>query len=302
MVRIYQKPALDFVQQLQLLLDRGLEVGDTDTVISQLSSISYFRLSAYWYTFRARDPKGVVTDKFVSGTSFDDVIALYEFDRSLRLLLFDAIERVEIHIRSSISYELSHAYGVFAHTDASNFHSKFKHQLWLDKINSEASRSKDACIKHYKKVYEGFPKLPIWVVTEIMSLGSLSLCYKGLINSDKRKIADKFDVHNKRLADWLHIMTYIRNVCAHHSRLWNRELAIRPEKSKLKEWNAPITPKNDRIFYVLLMLRYLLKSNHEGDAWCKRCNNLIEPFVQDDNCRRVAMGLPENWVNHPVWK
>jgi len=301
MPETYQKPALTFSDQLALLQTRGLIINDPAHALTQLSTISYYRLSAYWYPFRIRDEHGNVTNDFIADTSFDDVINLYEFDRQLRSLVTDAIERVEVYIRTLITYHLGHTYGAFGHTDPANFHPNFRHAQWLTKLEVEAGRSSDAFITHYKNKYAGFPTLPIWVITEVMSLGSLSFCYKGLMHTDKKAISGKLNIHHKRLADWLHKLTYIRNVCAHHSRLWNRELSIRPESSRAPEWNPPVTPRNDRIFYILLMLRYLLKTTNNGDSWCQQCNELLEPLAQNGKLR-AAMGMPDNWKEHPLWK
>lgn len=301
MLETYQKSALTFEQQLKLLGERGLIINDYGHAMLQLGTISYFRLSAYWYPLRFRDEHEYVTSDFIEGANFDDVISLYEFDRQLRLLVTDAIERIEVYIRTLISYHLSHEYGAFGHTDPANFHPQFNHAQWLGKLEEEAARSSDAFIAHYKNKYTGFPTLPIWVITEVMSLGSLSFCYQGLKHDDKRVISNKLGLHHMCLRDWLHTLTYIRNVCAHHSRLWNRELAIRPQRPRSAEWNAPVTPRNDRIFYILLMLRHLLKTTNNGDSWCLQCNELLEPIVNDGKWR-AAMGVPENWKEHPLWK
>lgn len=301
MLEQYQKPAVSFTDQLELLKSRGLVVDDEPLAISQLSSISYYRLSAYWYPYRERDENGSVGDNFVQNTSFGDVINLYEFDRHLRLLVIDALERIEVYVRTLISYQLAHAYGAFGHNDPSNFHPSFKHAKWLAKLSREAERSSDAFIAHYKNKYAGFPQLPIWMITEVMSLGSLSFGYKGLKHTDKKAISNQLGLHHKCLADWLHKLTYIRNVCAHHSRLWNRELSLRPSRPRDAHWNAPFTPRNDRVFYVLLMLRYLLKTTSNGSHWCQRCNELLEPVAAVDQWR-IAMGMPENWQEHPLWQ
>ncbi len=301
MTEAYQKPALTFDKQLEHLKNHGLIISDHDSALLQLSTISYYRLSAYWYPFRQRDEDGNIISKFIEDTSFDDVINLYVFDRHLRLLVLDTIERIEIYIRTLITYHIGHTYGAFGHVDPANFHPKFDHAQWLSKLEDETSRSSDAFVIHYQNKYLGFPTLPIWMTTEVMSLGSLSFCYKGLKHDDKRVVSNKLGLHHKRLEDWLHKLTYIRNVCAHHSRLWNRELAIRPESSRLPEWTPPLTSRNDRIFYILLILRYLLKTTKNGDNWCAKCNELIKPIVKNDKWR-LAMGMPENWKEHPIWK
>ena len=280
----YQKPALTFADQLAKLEQRGMVIEHRDLALEQLACISYYRLSAYWYPFRQWDKQGNTTNQFNPGTTFSQVIELYEFDRHLRLLVLDAIERIEIAIRTQFTYHLAHKYGAFAHIDPSHFHPEFKHAEWLAKLQKEVERSKDAFIQHYQQKYHGFPTVPIWMLTEVMSLGSLSVGYNGLQNNkklgveDKKAVADRFKIHHKRLVGWLHTLTYIRNVCAHHSRLWNRELAIRDDKSKEEFWLPPMTPRNDRVYYILLILRCLMRPLGNGDAWATDVTNLLEPI------------------------
>lgn len=307
MPELYNKPALSFDEQLQKLEAHGMVIGDRASALKHLSTISYYRLSGYWYPFRQRDGQGKVTSQFNEGISFEQVLELYEFDRQLRSLVLDAIERVEVAIRTQITYHMAHTYGAFAHTDHRNFHPGFDHASWLSKLEYETTRSSDEFIRHFKNKYKGYPAIPVWMLTEVMSLGALSFFYKGLQNNqkagieDKKAVAQHFNIHHKRLGNWLHILTYVRNICAHHSRLWNRELAIRPDQNKAAEWSSPITPRNDRIFYILLMLRHLLRGTGNGDIWAKETTDLLETIVIDKRWR-AAMGIPENWKEHPVWK
>lgn len=280
---------------------------DPASALNQLASISYYRLSGYWFPFRVRNEFGNVTSQFEPETYFDSVIELYEFDRKLRVLVLDAIERVEVAIRTQFTYHIGHTYGAFGHANAQNFHPGFNHRSWLQKLEGETSRSSDEFINHFKRKYQGFPTIPIWMLTEVMSLGALSFGYKGLINNqrdgieDKKAIAQYFNLHYKRLGDWLHTLTYVRNICAHHSRLWNRELAIKPDKVKEQVWLPPITPRNNRIFYILLMLRHLLRATGNGEDWASSINELLLPFAEQKRWR-ASMGLPKNWREHPLWR
>lgn len=301
MGKIYNKPSLTFEEQLNKLESRGLIIPNHDIAKQHLSTISYYRLSAYCYPYRMRLPNGNITSEFIPDTLFSDIIALYEFDRHLRILMIDAIERIEIHLRTSVTYHLGHKYGSFGYTEPKNFHPKFEHDHWLSKLKNEVKRSRDEFVNHFKKNYIGFPELPIWMMTELMTLGSLSFCYRGMSHEDKRAISAPLGIHYKTLGDWLHKITYIRNVCSHHGRLWNRELAIRPEtRSPDKNWHPPITPRNDRIFYILLILRYLLKQTNSSNEWKVACEKLIKPFSTKAQWR-AAMGVPENWEEHPLW-
>ena len=187
----------------------------------------------------------MISDSFKEGVHLNEVMKLYEFDRDLRLLVMDAIERIEVHVRSLFAYRMGHQYGAFGHTDSANFQPNFKLTEWLRKIEDVTRRNlgKEEFINHYNDKYTGFPTLPVWMVTEVMSLGSLSVGYRGLKRKDKKFISDEFAPNTSCLASWFHSLTYIRNICSHHGRLWNRELAIRPSRLRNIVWNPPMTPR-----------------------------------------------------------
>lgn len=295
----YAKPAVTIQDQLNILLARGLVVTDQQLAISKLQSISYYRLSGYLYPFRIRS-NGQVLDSFILGTTLDQMLELYEFDRHLRLLILDAIERVEVAIRTRLTYNFSCTYGPFGHVNPANFHPKFDHIAWTAEIHKETNCSGDEFIKRYAQKYDRFPSIPLWMLTEVMSLGGLSHLYKGLNHNDKRLVYGYFNVPHKRLEDWMHKLTYIRNVCAHHSRPWNRKLAVRPDIIKDANWQQPITPRNDRIFYILLILRSLLLATGNGKGWVAQVNQLLAP-IANNNQFRLSMVIPPNWLQHPIW-
>lgn len=301
MLGAYEKPPFTFDQQLEHLSARGLIMDDRDYAVSKLKTISYYRLRAYCLPFRVREDRAGVTGRFVPGARFEEIIKLYEFDRRLRLMVMDAIERVEVYVRTLVTHRLGHEYGTFGHADASNFHPRFKHAAWLEKIKKEARRSGDVFIDHYRSKYSGFPLLPIWMTTEVMSLGNLSFAYKGLKGVDKKAIYGQLGLRDNRLGDWLHQLTYIRNVCAHHGRLWNRKFPIRPAAVRDPDWNPPVTPRNDRVFFVLLVLRCLLKAMDNEDRWREQVAGLIEPIAREKRFL-LSMGMPADWRNHPIWR
>ncbi|MBF0213346.1 MAG: Abi family protein [Magnetococcales bacterium] len=301
MAKTYTKLPLSFDEQLNLLAFRGLTIDDRAQAREALATVSYYRLSAYWHPFRVRDASGNATNQFELGSHFSDVITLYEFDRQLRLVVMDAMERVEVAIRTQATYRLAHTYGTFAHTDPGNFQSGFLHANWLAGIENEVQRSKEQFIHHFQQTYLGFPTLPIWMATEVMSMGALSLLYKWMKNPDRKAISEHFNTHHMRFGSNLHTLTYIRNICAHHSRLWNREFAIPPHVSRHPHWQPPVTPRHDRLFYVLLVLRQLLSAMGTGEPWQQLCSDLIAPIAANDRWRK-AMGMPEDWEDHMLWK
>jgi abortive infection bacteriophage resistance protein len=213
----------------------------------------------------------------------------------------DAIERVEVGLRTSATYHLSHAFGPYAHCDPAHFRSKFKHAEWLLKARQEAKSSQEVFVEHFQEKYDGFPDLPLWMATEILPFGGLSRLYSGMLASQQRPVAAEYGVHHAVLHSWLHTLNYIRNLCAHHARLWNRELAVGPEVPRHDPlWRPPITPTNRRVFFVLLILRQMMARQHEGRHWQQRVTDLITSSDLSSASRR-AMGLPTNWLSHPLW-
>lgn len=125
------------------------------------------------------------------------------------------------------------------------------------------------------------------MLTEIISFGQLSLFYKYLKSEDKRKISEHFKLNYKTLEKWLHVLNHIRNICAHHSRVWNKKLTIKPPKYKKSD--VP----NDRIFYILLMLYYLLKEIKRNSNWKDKIIDLIKPIVKKYDWTSRSMGIPD---------
>jgi abortive infection bacteriophage resistance protein len=296
----FAKQALSYADQIALLEHRGMVVADHQAAEATLSRVNFYRLSAYWYPFRMPAGTGSTPSTLAPGTTFESVLALYDFDRKLRLLVLDALERVEVAMRTAVTYHLGMTYGAFGHENQSNFHHGFDHATWLAHLHTETYRSSDAFVSHYQQKYLGFPSMPIWMMTEVISLGSLSRMFKGMSNTDKQTIAAPLNIQQKRLQDWLHVLTYVRNVCAHHSRLWNRTLAIRPSAMSEPEWNNPLLPRLDRIFCILLILRYMMRQTGNGTTWRDQCNALLQPIAANTVWRN-AMGMSLGWQTHPFW-
>lgn len=291
----FTKPVLTLDEQLDRLAERGLHISDRAHAFHTLERISYYRLSGYWIPLKRPD------DTFQPGADFETALTLYEFDRRLRLSVLDAIERAEIALRTSATYQLAHRYGPFGHTVPDNFSPQFRHDTWQQGIEREAARSTELFANLYQQKYAGFPRLPLWMATELISLGALSFLYSGMKRPDQDRLASPYGIQPVVLRSWLHTLTYIRNVCAHHSRLWNRVLAVPPELPRRRpEWQPPKVPHNDRLWVILLILRQLMTHHHQGVDWQTDVERLIEPLAVEPRWRR-AMGLPDDWREHSLW-
>jgi len=168
----YSKPPLSYEQQISLLESRGLIIQSKEKARHILRRISYYRLSAYCIPFQS------AKDCFIENTTIEDIVTLYNFDHNLRIIIFESIQKVEIFLRTLITYHLAHKYGAFGYTDQKNLTPKFKDkQKWVnylnDVLNDVLSRSKEIFIYHYKTKYDESKHFPIWIVTEVISFGAL---------------------------------------------------------------------------------------------------------------------------------
>jgi abortive infection bacteriophage resistance protein len=291
----YSKPPKTFSQQVALLEARGLTIEDRALAEETLARINYYRLSAYWHPFKRAD------DTFESGASFSQAVDYYEFDRALRSAVMRMLEQVEIHLRCAISYQIAHTHGPMAHEDPNLFERSFEHESWLRDLHEETRRSREVFVRHFQGKYEGFPALPVWMASELMSFGTLSRLFKGLLRQDQRAIAGVMGIHPTVLASWMHTLVYVRNLCAHHSRLWNRHLAIAPFIPKHDpRWIGPLVPDANSVFCVLCMLRQLSLDYPQSDGWGLQLFRLLES-IDSEPGRLTAMGVPVGWRAHPLW-
>ena len=219
-MKSFNKPAKTFAEQIELLKARGMQFANEQEAQFYLEQINYYRLGAYWLPFEYTHSPHC----FKPETSFEQVLELYVFDRELRLLILDAIERLEVAVRTRFAYELAHRHGCHAYLQGQYFKPTFRWQSLLESLKTEVSRADEVFIEHYKRTYDDPELPPIWATCEVMSFGQLSKWYQLLAPIQTRKaISSHFDCDEKQFEGLLQHFVYLRNTCAHHSRLWNRK-------------------------------------------------------------------------------
>jgi abortive infection bacteriophage resistance protein len=293
----YTKPFLSYESQIALLKSRGMKFDDENKALHLLKNISYHRFCGYWYPLLV-DKKNHI---FKSNTNFETAFNLYKFDRELRKLIISELEKIEVAVRSEMAYLLSMTYGVFWMEDESLFANPAIHQAMLDKVNDELSRSDDDFILSFKFQHSN-PMPPSFMSVEITSFGTLLRLYNNLLPGKmKNDIAKIFGLSDSVFASWLHNIISIRNICAHHERLWNRQLRIQPLFPRKPQftWLTDKTIGNSRLFYTFSMIIYLLNIISPKHTFKQKLENL---FLKYPNVDRAAMGFPTNWQSEPLWK
>jgi len=269
----YSKPFLTITEQIEQLKSRGMYFEDEDKARYYLENLNYYRLSAYWLPFELNHQ----SHTFKDGTTFERVLELYIFDRELRLLMLDAIERVEVSVRSRFAYEISQKYGSHPHLNESIFKSLPHYKKTLSKLKSEIDRSKEPFIRHFKEKYsEEFP--PIWASVELMTLGQVSNWFSLVkLRQDRQLIAKYYGLDEKVIASFLHHLTIIRNICAHHSVLWNKKLTLEfvIPKEMQDKFNAN---EKRKLFNTFVMLEYLMDKISSNHHWRERLEALVDKY------------------------
>ncbi|SHJ61903.1 Abortive infection bacteriophage resistance protein [Reichenbachiella agariperforans] len=267
-----------------------------------LANISYYRLKGYWWDMQLDFSK----HKFHPNSYFEDVIDRYNFDRHLRLILFDAIERIEIALRTQMIYHLSLSYGSLWYQDANLFPNTIIHAKNLTSLMKEFGYSQEVFIVDHKRRFPNDDP-ESWKLLEIASLGTLSKIYKSLGHHlpEKAKIANGLglNLHNE-LSSWLEAIVYVRNIIAHHSRLWSRNMVKRPVESirnpKGNWFDKPLDPlQTKRPFLIISTMIYLcdkVTPNHQVKS------KIIKLIQENPTIQIHKLGFLKDWDKTTLWK
>lgn len=295
----YPKTWLSISDQLQQLEERGLVINDPDGAANFLRHINYYRFTGYGLAFEK--PRHT----YLPGTTFEQVREAYEFDRILRDLVTESLEVIELDLRTVIAHTFGEIHGPFGHTRSNRFYRQTEHPDWLSKLQGEAKRSRELFIDHYKATYQEYPDLPIWVATEIMSFGALSRMLQAMTKPDQKRVASRYRLQPLTLASCVHHLVYVRNLCAHHSRIWDRIWAIKPDLPAGKLWSPPILPDNTQLFASLMLQSALLQQVPAEQKFVQNWRQSIQSLINSSSptCPdpRSKMGLPADWDQHPSW-
>lgn len=296
----YEKPPLSFEAQAYQPLGRGLEA-DRAELIERLQAVNYYRLSGYLYPFR-----DLPSHCFLPNTTLEKVWRRYVFDRQLRVLVMDVIERIEISVKTQIAYQMAmHYRDPFAYTDTHNLSklNAYDFGVLLSKTRLDNLRSHEHFVGHFRRQYgDCHSHLPIWMAVEVMTFGTMLTLYRGIDSAIKRAIVADYGVPFQVFESWLLCINVIRNICAHYGRLWNRVLGVKPKilhARKYPDWHNPVCVGNEKMFCVLTILRYLLKRIAPQSKWRNRLQNLLASYP-DIPLRQ--MGFAENWRECPIWR
>ena len=294
----FQKPYTNPFDLVNLLKSRGLTVCDESKATHYLEHIGYYRLSAYMYPL-LQTPKE--QHRYKPGSTFDQVMMLYRFDKKLRLLIFNEIEKIEVAVRSVIINTGCEITGnPFWITDAANFVDSNKFRRTMGLIDDELRRSREDFIVHFQQTYsDAYP--PAWMLAEILPFGVITNIYSNIrSNQLKKRVAQKLGLQVAPFESWLTIVALTRNSCCHHARVWNKHNTIRPMSPNRVNYDWITLPTDPlRIYFNLCIIKYFLNIISPQNDMTAKLTSLLSAFPEIDT---VAMGFPQNWNTENLWR
>lgn len=323
----YTKQWLTLEQQVEQLVKRGLEVDDRQRAVTLLRSVGYYRLTGYLYPFLQSeqyvDDDGRthtrVLRKYRAKTALHHAEDIINFDRKLRMLVMEGVERIEVAVRMQVGYILGRS-SAFAHEDPACFDDSFtnpvtdsrdpapsRHVQWLQRVKERRDSSDEQFVAHFREKYDD--RMPVWALTELLEMGHLSILYRGMLQKDAEELAAVFGVPKKKMmASWLASLNYVRNVAAHHARLFNRQLQNAPSRPTvgavpaLDHLRVTDLPKQDFGTYnALAIIAYLLQSIESEATWSRQLANVLKEFPKSHALIIQSMGVPEGWDLLELW-
>ena len=295
--KIFDKPALNIDEKINLLKKRWLIFENRKESKHDLQHIWYFRMTGYFKFFQNK-----VNNEFINWTTFKQVLDLYIFDRKLRLLTLDAIEKIEVSLKANISDYMSERYWVFWYLDKKlfNIDNNKIYKGFIDIINDKQQKSSAIFIKEYFNKYDE-NYLPCWMLFEELTIWELSNIYRILKTDIKQSISDNYWLYQLDLQIWAQLLVNVRNISAHHSRLWNKEYVVKPRRKDKVLWKKYSTFINNinwwkevipNYYNVALIINYLLKHINKKLDWL---DDLEKLFNEYSLIEKEKMWFKNNW-------
>lgn len=297
----YPKQILDINQQIQSYVDAGMTIPSRDEAIAALETVGYYRLRGYCYHLYDNETK-----KYQDGTSFSDVLKLYEFDTELSHLLFSASTAIEVSLRVRLSEALLQTYNdPLALYDPAGFRDKSLYWRNLGTLSGEIARSNDVFIKHNFDRHEGM--IPVWATVEIMSFGNISMTIKNL-KTGKGSAAQKLLSHYRYMSkkgnqvtpslqmftSWTQAVSVLRNICAHNGRIYNRAINTHAQIPAVDIPNNQ--GRYSGVYQIILSMKYLRPSDSMWKQFVVDLTALLQKHSGVIDLQKI--NFPSDWVAH----
>lgn len=306
------KPFKEYVELLAMLKAKGMSVQDEARALRKIEQVGYYRLSGYWHTsrrflFEQQGTRRVqrFLDEFQRGTSFESVFRFYLLDKSIRVMLTDALERIEVHLRTIIAHELgrqdplahqkaaSFSKGAFSHPKQDDDRGSLSlYDEWQARHQKLIEQSREQSILSHTQ--SGKP-IPIWVASEAWDFGAISKLYSILSGKNQDAICARLGIKERNVVDnWLINLNGLRNRCAHHSRICNRtnpRTLMLPQLGYFNSLQLDEYAKG-RFYGLIAVVWYLVSKIGPNSNWLAQVATALEGKPDLPGLTWKAMGFP----------
>ena len=283
---------------VRFLVAKGMVIDRVDDVICMLTHVNAYRLRPYWLPF-VRDR---VTHEFWPTARFDRVIELYHFDKRLRALLLECLEPIEISLRANIARQVSLLHGPWAHEfrDVSYRNDTWPKAFEMLRRALEHAQVNDDSIPLYGTGLPGDRQTPqLSVSIEYLPFGSLAYWFRNLVPRDaQRSVSEVYSVHPDILSSWLRHLAVVRNIAAHHGRVWNRVIPFQPRIPRGHGIAASVNNRVNKVYNTLVIIQHLLRC---VNAQVQVQDRLVQ-LVNGHAIRLSTVGFPSDWMERSIWK
>lgn len=292
------KPFKTHEEQIEILKSKGLIIDEKAIDVLKRNNY-YFLINRYKDIFKVPNTKPVL---FKEGTTFNEILELYYFDRELRSIILKYIIIIENTIKSILSYEFSKKYGM-EYLNKLNFKSQ-KDPIVKKALNSLFNSINEVTIrgiqeqKYINYYHNNYAAIPLWVIINELSLSITVKFYNLLKVEDQQIIADYFNLDNETLYSYLRFLIYYRNHAAHNQRIFDIENEIKIKKTKYHYLFSKYSGERDTL--GLLIIFKIILTSDDFHSFCNELKNRLEIFDQkvnsvENNFLLEKMGLPANW-------
>lgn len=299
---VYDKPPLTLPEQIEHLQAKGVVIADPDRAMRVLARVGLYRFKGFLLPYKS--PGGY------RSVGFEEVEALMALDEALRVHILLAMPLVEVGIRQTINGHMLERHGLRWYANAELFAAPgehFDHAEFLSKALGEFHRMHDLFVRHYRDRYDQSAPPPAWMITETMTLGNWSKLFEAIRSQEDRDaIAAPLGIKASTLASWLHALTVVRNVCAHHSRLYDRRFNSmgladdRRTKGRLRRQSFDERDTDARrLAPRLYALHRLTQALDPHSPWTRQLQELLSPCTP---AFLAHLGFRPGWSAQPEWE
>ena len=301
----FTKTPLNIVEQIELIKLKGISIEDDAFARRVLTHVNYHRLQAYCFPYEKVDRRniGKLSHCLISGKSFKHVFKLYTFDRSLRLLLLEAIEIVEIALRAHFVQVLAEKYGPHAYLKPDIFYRQDIYANCIANLDKQLLRNNEALVNNCRANYKKPPYPPIWVASELLTLGGLSRWLENIKKrQDRQAVAQKLNLDEVVARSFSHHLTHVRNICAHHGRIWNRKFTLTMRLPSNPVFLSSQFNKNSfdqrKVFNTLVILCWCTKTIDPETTWPARLKALLKTRSDKE---LELIGVVNGWADFELF-